>query len=75
MELKSRMGRGRLVINKNPGMCQSEQKDLKDGRRGKHTFPCTGRECTGVDEKVLPIVEQAHSCAGEVERSIILING
>jgi hypothetical protein len=69
------MGRERLVINKNPGMCQSEQKELGDGRGGKHTFPCTSRECAGVDEKVLAIVEQAHSCAGEVERSIILING
>ena len=33
------------------------------GRGGARTFPCAGRECTRIDEKVLAIVEQAHSCA------------
>ena len=35
------------------------------------TFPCTRREGAGVDEEVLAIVEQAHSCTTEKDRRLI----
>jgi hypothetical protein len=48
-----------------------ERKDGSGKREELRTFPCTRRECAGVDEEVLAIVKQAHSCAREKERRLI----
>jgi hypothetical protein len=46
-----------------------------DGGCGERirTFPCARGECAGVDEKVLAIVEQAHSCTRKREHRLIAI--
>jgi hypothetical protein len=49
-------------------------RERKDGSgKGEliRTFPCTRREGAGVDEEVLAIVEQAHSCTREKDRRLI----
>jgi hypothetical protein len=66
MGWKSRMGRGRLAINqsKPPGEAERVACVSQDrvGMGDTRTFPCARRECTRVDEEVLAIIEQAHSC-------------
>ena len=42
---------------------ETRQRGAKD-RGCERTFPCTGWERAGVDEEVLAIVQEAHSCAG-----------
>jgi len=48
-----------------------ERKDGSGKGGGIRTFPCARRECAGVDEEVLAIVEQAHSCAREKDCRLI----
>ena len=49
------------------GACTSQdragaQGKFGGGRGGTRTVPCASGECAWVDEEVLAIVEQAHSC-------------